>query len=270
MLLLQLQYVMCLLFSAVQYYVIKSYFLVVVFFWLGQSSSGAICTTIHLFTHVHGIQHHSSSSIYNMYVVLLQERWYTSIYGMVVLFYSSPLFFSSSQSFSLCYVICSTFLDLSPCSDPLYINSPTTIVVCWQKTSSSYILILLQVSLSHLHQQFTASSSSSSKRYWNFTNYIYIYTFFSFLHTLFKSHAHTPFFFDKIGGELQVGLQQCVNQFFLEIFGVKASASSNKIVVVVCSNNSKIVCIMQYSSTQQQYSLYMVCKWLEKRHTMMN
>ena len=134
MLLLQLQYVMCLLFSAVQYYVIKSYFLVVVFFWLGQSSSGAICTTIHLFTHVHGIQHHSSS-IYNMYVVLLQERWYTSIYGMVVLFYSSPLFFSSSQSFSLCYVICSTFLDLSPCSDPLYINSPTTIVICWQKTS---------------------------------------------------------------------------------------------------------------------------------------
>ena len=105
LLLLQLQYVMCLLFSVVQYYVIKSYFLVVVFFWLGQSSSGAICTTIHLFTHVHGIQHHSSSSIYNMYVVLLQERWYTSIYGMVVLFYSSPLFFSSSYSRSPCVIL---------------------------------------------------------------------------------------------------------------------------------------------------------------------
>ena len=75
------------------------------FFWLGQSSSGAICTTIHLFTHVHGIQHHSSSSIYNMYVVLLHERWYTSIYGMVVLFYSSSLFFSSSYSRSPCVML---------------------------------------------------------------------------------------------------------------------------------------------------------------------
>merc|ERR1719225_1293671 len=33
------------------------------------------------------------------------------------------------------------------------------------------------------------------------TIFIYI-LFFSFLRTLFKSHAHTPFFFDKIGGEL--------------------------------------------------------------------
>ena len=43
--------------------------------------------------------------------------------GGPLLFFSTLFLF-----FSLCYVICSTFLDLSPCSDPLYINSPTTIV----------------------------------------------------------------------------------------------------------------------------------------------
>ena len=176
------------------------------FFWLGQSSSGAICTTIHLFTHVHGIQHHSSSSIYNMYVVLLQERWYTSIYGMVVLFYSSPLFFSSSQSFSLCYVICSTFLDLSPCSDPLYINSPTTIVVCWQKT----LLFLLYLGLSHLHQQLTAASSSS-KRYWN-SQTIFIYILF-FLRP-FQISCARSIFLRKLEGNCRIGVVQCVNQFF--------------------------------------------------------
>ena len=83
MLLLQLQYVMCLLFSAVQYYVIKSYFLVVVFFGQGKAAAEPYVQQ-YIYSHTFTEYNIIVVVVYRicMYVVLLQERWYTSIYGL--------------------------------------------------------------------------------------------------------------------------------------------------------------------------------------------
>ena len=124
--------------------------------WSNLSLAKAICTTIHLFTHAHRIQHsrRRDGLLLCFFFVFLclgvvfipgletflkirisRKKLFTldrcniedHSFKKATLF--GPTSFSYHHYSSLGVLcICSTFLDLSPCSDPLYINSPTTIV----------------------------------------------------------------------------------------------------------------------------------------------
>lgn len=96
--------------------------------------------------------------------------------------------------------ICSTFLDLSPCSDPLYINSPTTIVGT-MLAESKKPYSSLKVGLSFLLR----CCAASLLEFTNQDSSIFIVLFQSLYS--YSIHAHFP---------LSSSRQQAPFSFFLE------------------------------------------------------